>query len=69
MKRFLKNNDLEVDITPKVFRRSMNSYFQEKGVPLTIAQQLLGHSNPQMTATAYTFHKVNTIKEAVEKVI
>jgi integrase len=49
-------------------RHSFASRLARRGVPLQMAQRLLGHSDPKLTARIYTHIEVEDLRDAVEAI-
>jgi integrase len=49
-------------------RHSFASRLARRGVPLQMAQKLLGHSDPKLTARIYTHIEVEDLRDAVEAI-
>lgn len=63
---------LETDSTGKrdfhSLRASLQTALAEAGVPLTVAQKILRHSDPRLTANRYTNHATRVKADALAQV-
>jgi integrase len=49
------------------FRSQCGTDLANAGVPLTVAQKILGHSTPTLTAKYYSRHNLENLKDAIDK--
>ena len=54
--------------TWRTFRRSLSTTLQESGVPVRTAQEILGHSSPEMTLAVYTEATEKSQRQAIHKI-
>lgn len=66
-KNLLKESDVQRTLTPHSLRHTFATRGLEKGVPLKVMQELLGHSTMSMTADLYTHVLPDTKKDAIMK--
>lgn len=56
------------DLRPYCYRHTYCTDLQDAGVPLTVAQRLMGHSDIKMTAQIYTHASNKSFEDAREKI-
>ena len=56
------------DLRPYCYRHTYCTDLQDAGVPITVAQRLMGHSDIKMTAQIYTHHSQKSFDDAREKI-
>lgn len=56
------------DLRPYDYRHTYCTDLQDAGVPITVAQRLMGHSDIKMTAQIYTHHTPKSFEDAREKI-
>ena len=59
---------LAEDLRPYDYRHTYCTDLQDAGVPITVAQRLMGHSDIKMTAQIYTHHTPKSFEDAREKI-
>ena len=59
---------LAEDLRPYDYRHTYCTDLQDAGVPITVAQRLMGHSDIKMTAQIYTHHTAKSFEDAREKI-
>ena len=59
---------LAEDLRPYDYRHTYCTDLQDAGVPITVAQRLMGHSDIKMTAQIYTHHSQKSFEDAREKI-
>lgn len=59
---------LAEDLRPYDYRHTYCTDLQDAGVPITVAQRLMGHSDIKMTAQIYTHHTQKSFEDAREKI-
>ena len=59
---------LAEDLRPYCYRHTYCTDLQDAGVPITVAQRLMGHSDIKMTAQIYTHHTQKSFEDAREKI-
>lgn len=59
---------LAEDLRPYCYRHTYCTDLQDAGVPITVAQRLMGHSDIKMTAQIYTHHTAKSFEDAREKI-
>lgn len=56
------------DLRPYCYRHTYCTDLQDAGVPITVAQRLMGHSDIKMTADIYTHHSQKSFEDARDKI-
>lgn len=56
------------DLSPYCYRHTYCTDLQDAGVPVTVAKELMGHSDIKMTADIYTHHSPRAFEDAREKI-
>lgn len=56
------------DLRPYFYRHTYCTDLQDAGVPITVAQRLMGHSDIKMTAQIYTHHTDRSFEDARDKI-
>ena len=56
------------DLRPYFYRHTYCTDLQDAGVPITVAQRLMGHSDIKMTAQIYTHHTEKSFEDARDKI-
>lgn len=56
------------DLHPYCYRHTYCTDLQDAGVPITVAQRLMGHSDIKVTAQIYTHHSARSFDDAREKI-
>lgn len=68
---FLIKKDIDFKVTPHMFRRTIPTIYEKKGISLETTQQVLGHRFISTTDKYYNktneYAYINTMKEAVDK--
>ena len=59
---------LAEDLRPYDYRHTYCTDLQDAGVPITVAQRLMGHSDIKTTAQIYTHHSPKSFEDAREKI-
>lgn len=59
---------LAEDLHPYDYRHTYCTDLQDAGVPITVAQRLMGHSDIKMTAQIYTHHTPKSFEDARAKI-
>ena len=59
---------LSEDFVPYCYRHTYCTDLQDAGVPVTVAQRLMGHSSVKVTADIYTHHSKESFEDARNKV-
>lgn len=59
---------LAEDLRPYDYRHTYCTDLQDAGVPITVAQRLMGHSDIKMTALIYTHHTPRSFEDARDKI-
>lgn len=59
---------LAEDLRPYDYRHTYCTDLQDAGVPITVAQRLMGHSDIKMTAQIYTHHSAKSFEDARNKI-
>lgn len=59
---------LAEDLRPYCYRHTYCTDLQDAGVPITVAQRLMGHSDIKMTAQIYTHASQKSFEDAREKI-
>lgn len=62
------NPTLADDFVPYCYRHTYCTDLQDAGVPVTVAQRLMGHSSIKMTADIYTHHSKESFDDARDKI-
>lgn len=55
------------DLRPYLFRHTYCTDLQDAGIPVTVARELMGHSDIKITAEIYTHHSQKSHEDAREK--
>ena len=58
---------LAEDLRPYCYRHTYCTDLQDAGVPITVAQRLMGHKDIKTTAQIYTHHSTRSFEDAREK--
>lgn len=56
------------DLRPYCYRHTYCTDLQDAGVPITVAQRLMGHSDIKVTAQIYTHHSQKSFEDARDKI-
>ena len=56
------------DLRPYCYRHTYCTDLQDAGVPITVAQRLMGHSDIKVTAQIYTHHSQKSFEDARNKI-
>ena len=59
---------LAEDLVPYCYRHTYCTDLQDAGVPVTVAQRLMGHSSIKVTADIYTHHSQESFDDARDKI-
>lgn len=59
---------LAEDLRPYCYRHTYCTDLQDAGVPLTVAQRLMGHSDIKVTAQIYTHHSQRSFEDARKRI-
>lgn len=59
---------LAEDLVPYCYRHTYCTDLQDAGVPVTVAQRLMGHSSIKVTADIYTHHSKESFDDARDKI-
>ena len=59
---------LAEDLRPYFYRHTYCTDLQDAGVPLNVAQRLMGHSDIKITAEIYTHHSAKSFEDARDKI-
>lgn len=67
-RRHVVESTLADDLTPYCYRHTYCTDLQDAGVPVTVAQKLMGHSTIRVTADIYTHHSKASFDDARERI-
>lgn len=66
-RRHVVETTLADDLTPYCYRHTYCTDLQDAGVPVTVAQRLMGHASIKVTADIYTHHSSASYEDAVRR--
>lgn len=67
-RRQVVESTLADDFVPYCYRHTYCTDLQDAGVPVTVAQKLMGHSSIKVTADIYTHHTQTSFEDARDKI-